>query len=377
MYNLVQNPLEAVMPVDIWHYPRTLLARQVMEMFASGLSTALVFFAPRRMGKTEFLRKDVTPCAEKQDWKVLYFSFLDAEHDPANEFAYALKKFVESMSILSKTKKLLTNVSKVGGGVAGVKAEVEFHENTKLQIDLKEVMKYLATKGKVLLLMDEVQILGQSVENASFVAMLRTALDMYKDNIKVIFTGSSQDGLRRMFSQAKAPFFHFGQNLPFPELGREFTEHLANVFHQITKRKLDNDALWFAFEEMQKVPQLIRALVERLALHPADKLEDIKKQLLTEIFSDRAFVNIWQQCSELERLLLIEISKLSNAVFGAKTRSQLAKQLGIKDLPLSTVQSAMRVLQRKTLIGRLPEHRSYCIEDPHFKQWVRSIITKS
>ena len=34
---------------------------------------------------------------------------------------------------------------------------------------------------------------------------LRTALDMYKDNIKVIFTGSSRDGLRKMFSQADTP----------------------------------------------------------------------------------------------------------------------------------------------------------------------------
>jgi hypothetical protein len=33
------------MTTDLWHYPRTQLAEQVLGMFASGLSSALVFFA--------------------------------------------------------------------------------------------------------------------------------------------------------------------------------------------------------------------------------------------------------------------------------------------------------------------------------------------
>ena len=43
-----------------WHYPRVQLAEQIMGMFTQGISNALTFFAPRRMGKTEFLRKDIT-----------------------------------------------------------------------------------------------------------------------------------------------------------------------------------------------------------------------------------------------------------------------------------------------------------------------------
>lgn len=32
------------------------------------------------MGKTEFLRKDITPLAEAAGWRVFYFSFLAADH---------------------------------------------------------------------------------------------------------------------------------------------------------------------------------------------------------------------------------------------------------------------------------------------------------
>ncbi len=79
---------------DIWHYPRTTLAEQVLNMFSSGLSSALVFFAPRRMGKTEFLLKDIQPLAKKNHWHVFYFSFLDAITNPEEAFTLALIDFV-------------------------------------------------------------------------------------------------------------------------------------------------------------------------------------------------------------------------------------------------------------------------------------------
>ena len=74
---------------------------------------------------------------------------------------------------------------------------------------MKSIFSSLAGKGKILLLMDEVQVLTKKSTNDQFIAGFRTALDINKDLIKVIFTGSSREGLRRMFSQASAPFFHF------------------------------------------------------------------------------------------------------------------------------------------------------------------------
>ena len=47
------------MAKDPWHYPRTALADQYLKTLGIGLSKSLVLFAQRRMGKTEFLRKDL------------------------------------------------------------------------------------------------------------------------------------------------------------------------------------------------------------------------------------------------------------------------------------------------------------------------------
>jgi hypothetical protein len=38
-----------------------------------------------------------------------------------------------------------------------------------------------------------------------------------------------------MFSVGSAPFFHYGQNLPFPNLTKAFTDHLPYVLYQKNK----------------------------------------------------------------------------------------------------------------------------------------------
>lgn len=357
----------------LWHYPRTALAKQIIALFDSGLATALVFFAPRRMGKTEFLQKDIQPCGIKQGWKVFYFSFLDVGDHPQLYFFNALLDFAESIGAIQNRHKLLSKIKSVSGSIASVAAKIELQSIQPIQYDLKKVIAALAKSHRVLLLLDEVQVLAKQTMNEQFVASLRTALDLNKDHIKVIFTGSSREGLRQMFSQAHAPFFHFGQNLPFPELQREFTDHLATVFYAVTKRKLDKEILWSAFDSMGKVPQLARALVERLVLYPNQTILDAKNQLLQDLHSDRTFIEKWEQTSALEKLLLMEIAHNGSGLFSEPNRTIMAKKLGTLTLEVSSIQSALRTLQKKLLIGRLPEKTGYFIDDPNFKKWLEEL----
>ena len=173
-----------------------------------------------------------------------------------------------------------------------------------------------------------------------------------------------------MFSQASAPFFHFGQNLPFPELTRQFTDHLSYVYKKITKQNLDPDLLWNAFQEMDNVPQLARSLVERLALNPNLSIITAKEQLLNDIFNDRAYIEVWDKTSKLEQMLLNEIAHGTESLFSESSRQKLAKCLGVKALAVSSTQSALRVLQRKLLVGRSPDRSGYFIDDPNFKRWL-------
>ena len=355
---------------DPWHFSRNALAQQVLAMFETGLASALTFFAPRRMGKTEFLRKDITPVAEAKGWKVFYFSFLDADATAAQSFAQALAAFAKGDGLLAKVGKALGRVDKVTGGAAGVQAGVELRGAEA--DDIKAVIQRLAKgQGKTLLLLDEVQALANP-SHKTFVAALRTALDMHKETVKVIFTGSSREGLRRMFSQANAPFFHFGQNLPFPQLNRDFTDHLTAVFQRTTTRTIDPDSLWQCFVDMGHVPQLARSLVERLALNPTLSVEAAKTALIEEINHNRDYLSDWSRCSALERILLSMIAASTGAFepYGVSTREALAKSLGVPEVPVPTVQSALRSLTRRALIFKPEGRSSHEIEDPMFREWL-------
>ncbi|MDO5542959.1 MAG: hypothetical protein Q4F77_06575 [Acinetobacter sp.] len=353
---------------DPWHFPRTALAKQILGMFDSGLASSLTFFAPRRMGKTEFLRKDIRPLAEQLGWRVFYFSFLDAGLHSEGQFIAALDQFSQHTSLISKAGSWFKNIGTVSGKIAEMKAEINLAQGEVHSSILASIQK-LAEQGKpVLLLLDEIQALAGSKHKAT-IASLRTALDMHKESIKVIFTGSSREGLRQMFSVSSAPFFHYGQNLPFPDLGKAFTDHLADIFFQTTQRHLDKDILWNAFVDMQRSPQLARSLVERLALYPALNIESAKTQLIADTMGHRDFRGRWNDFKPLEQFILKAISSAQVELYSSQFRQQLAEAIGVENISVSNVQSALRSLSKKQLIFK-PENGTYEIEDALFKEWI-------
>lgn len=356
---------------DLWHYPRTTLATQIIAMFDSGLSSSFIFFAPRRMGKTEFLRKDIQPIAEASGWNVFYFSFLDAADNPTVKFRRTLVQYLNSHGIMGRIKNAAKKIAKVSAGVSNVSAGLEFNKAESIDlVDIKELLGTLAKSEKTLLLMDEVQALALNDKNDVFVASFRTALDMYKDNLKVIFTGSSQAGLRKMFSQAKAPFFHFGQNLTFPELDRGFTDHLSRVFTAVTAREINDQGLWEAFTAMNKVPLLARSLVERMALNPNLTIDEAKNELNAEIFGNREFKEQWESLSEIEQFILKEIAHGAEHIFSADSRLNFALKLNLQDISVPMLQSSIKKLLRKGIIGKAEDRAGYFVDDPNFKNWL-------
>lgn len=350
-----------------WHYPRLSLAKQVVSMFDSGLSTALVFFAPRRMGKTEFLLKDMQPMAEKEGWQVFYHSFLDTSKTAQEEFTKSLQQYLEN----SRVFKIPHKIKKLSGKAMGIEGSIELQNQTENMLDFKEILIKTSKQGKLILLLDEIQALVKNNEaNLPFITSLRTVLDTNKDNIKVIFTGSSREGLKKMFSAKEAPFFHFGQNLSFPQFGPEFTEHLAKQYSAITQKTLNKTALWEAFEKLGKMPQLIRALVERIVLHPDLSIEQAETELLEELSQDRDFDISWNNFSSLEQLILLEISAQNSKLYSNETRDKLAKKLGLETIPVSSIQTTVRKLNKNCIIGHESDQGEYFIDDPNFQDWI-------
>lgn len=354
-----------------WHFPRLSLAKQVLSMFDSGLSTALVFYAPRRMGKTEFLLEDIQPLAKKEGYQVFYHSFLDTSKNAEHEFTKSLQQYLQENDLFTKPKKVASNIKNISAGALGIQGSIELHAPSNNTPDFKEMLVKLSKQRQLILLMDEIQALVKNNEiNLPFITSLRTTLDTNKENIKVIFTGSSREGLKKMFSAKDAPFFHFGQNLSFPQFGPEFIEHLAQQYHTITHKKISETALWNAFEELGKMPQLIRALVERTVLHPELTIDQAKHELLEELAEDRSFENSWDTLSSLEQLILLELASENHKIYSVETRNKVAIKLGLESVAVSSIQTTIRKLNKNCIIGHAQEHGEYFIDDPNFQDWI-------
>lgn len=264
-----------------------------------------------------------------------------------------------SQGKIAKTISHLTSVE-----IQGFKAEIQQLGND----DLLHSLNALARQNKpTLLLLDEIQALA-GASHYPIVASLRTALDTNKDKIKVIFTGSSREQLRQMFSSSKAPFFHYGQNLNFPDLDKSFTDHLAGVFYHTTKRDLDNDELYTAFNELNKSPQMIRALIECMALNPSLDMTTAKNGLLDELQSTHEYLTLYRELTALQQRLLQQIAKEQGELYSTDNKEHLSTELGAT-ISTANIQSAIRSLSKKGLIFK-KDNGVYEIDDAFFKQWL-------
>ena len=77
---------------DPWHFARPELARRYLQTFQIGLISAQALFAPRRMGKSEFLEQDLIPAARKSGLLTAYLNLWDAREHPRGALISALAR---------------------------------------------------------------------------------------------------------------------------------------------------------------------------------------------------------------------------------------------------------------------------------------------
>jgi hypothetical protein len=75
---------------DSWHFARPTLAGKYIATFEVGLISAQALFAPRRMGKSEFLEKDLIPAARSEGYLCAYLNLWDSRERPRLALVSAL-----------------------------------------------------------------------------------------------------------------------------------------------------------------------------------------------------------------------------------------------------------------------------------------------
>ncbi|MEX3968102.1 hypothetical protein AB4Y42_38955 [Paraburkholderia sp. EG286B] len=365
-------PLETLQP-DPWHFPRPDLAAAYLQAFDLKLSSARGLFARRRMGKTEFLRRDLLPAAAGRNCLVAYTNLWDKRSAPDEALVSALAEALEPQGVRAVLAKLGSPVRKLKATarIAGAEGslEAELGAAGDSAVALREVLRQLdKQKRPLLLVIDEAQVLALA-DHSDFAHALRAALDVRKDRIKVIFAGSSETTLREMFARASEPFYNWAALEPFPLLGEEFVAFTVKLLNSMARHRLTLEQGMHAFEELHRTPEFFKRFVERYMLYQLQGDEAALAHTRTSVFSDEHFLRQWTELNPADQAVVTMLARGEGDIHGAAGLARLTGLTG-KRATKNTAAHALRRLQSHNIVTRLAIGE-YRIEDEAFAEWVR------
>ena len=361
-----------------WHYPRPEVAQSLLRLLESRVTPAETVFGPRRMGKTEFLLQDFAPLAEARGHKVVYLSLWEAEDAP---LALLVRKWSDALmedSVLHAAKE--KRPARIAGSAAGFGGSIEFarrqgDDNELILLDdlIERVVGHRkrGPRGLTILVMDEAQELAARARDRRVVAALRSSLDKRIGSLASVFAGSDRRRLEAMFADRRAPFFRFGSAWQLPALPDDFAIHMANRLRDAADVSLSPGDAIAAFNTLDRNPYVFhRHFLHRLIEQPDAPLAlalASSKEVLAGV-SDRE--RTWRALTPLQQRVAMRIAALrGNAcLYHKESREALGRELGVGAIAKSSVQAALRRLERLGVVAK--DDDGWRIADDGLRAWL-------
>lgn len=369
------------MPSDnFFHRPdlASRLANQILHTSAtSATSSGLFLSAPRRTGKSTFLREDLRPMLQSRGAHVLYADLWENKSvDPGDVIVSTIRSELRQHDGVVTRLARSVGVDKVK--VGGLSFDLD-RVGLGRDISLSEALSALSDEtGKpIVLIIDEAQhaITSDAGSNALFA--LKAARDKINSSgqvgLRIVATGSSQAKLA-MLRNSKDQAFFLAPLVNFPPLGRQYVEWFVERVNLLAH--LDADAVWPLFERAGFRPEILGAAADSLRfdfeLSPSDVSSRFNEQVAKELdTSDSATLQVVHSLTPLQSSVLrvLAIAGDDFAPFEAQTLRMYQQALEkispkgtlIADVP--NVQQALQALQLLALVWRAARG-VYALEDP-------------
>lgn len=341
---------------------QALLQLGALNSMASGLFLA----APRRTGKSTFLREDLRPMLMDKGVIVIYADlWKNKEVDPGIVIANAItEEMLKHKGVIARLAKS-TGVDKVS--VAGMSFTVD---RDKIGVgqgaSLSTVLAELSdeTKKMIVLIIDEAQHAITTNSGSDTLFALKAARDELNSSLhhglRIVATGSNRDKIS-MLRGSKDQAFFSAPLLDFPPLGKEYIQW----FCANSNLNLEPEKVFDLFKQASSRPEILNTAVGAMAL---DLSEDELGQSKT--FEQLVLAEITRSNNELLRVIE-SLTPLQSAVirvlafkgeryapFDAETvrlyallLTKIAPGQDIK-VDVSSVQQALTMLQEKALVWR-------------------------
>jgi hypothetical protein len=355
---------------DDLHINRPALAKAYLAMLIGQPGRPLALFAPRRIGKTTFLKNDLTPAAANAGFLTVYADLWLNRGSPLDTINHALEEAMDDAQIPSGAigKIAKTPIKNIGGVQFGEELKRRpLPEKPELRFDALITRLARASGKRILLMLDEIQALAEAPNANAVIATIRAVLSNRQGEVCAVFTGSSQDALSQMMSSVGAPMYQFSQLLDFPVLDDGYLRLLAKHFRTVHPNKsIDLDALRKAFHHIGHKPALIKDIVKAMS---AEGIEDVAFALQRFMHDERQ-TSGWQANFEaqstLEKALLVALAHGLSPMAKA-TLAMLTRAAG-ENVTIAKVRTALDRLKKAGVLSK--PAGTYTIEDKLFAEYI-------
>lgn len=332
----------------------------------SASSSGLFLAAPRRTGKSTFLREDLRPQLEAKGALVLYADLWEnRKADPGSVIIAAVR------AELAKHEGVVARLARASGmdkvSVGGVSFSLD-RVGLGDGISLSSAFAALSdeTEKPIVLIIDEAQHAITTDNGNDALFALKAARDELNSSrhhgLRVVATGSNQDKLA-MLRNSKDQAFFGAPLVKFPALGKDYVQWFCEQVH--LPAALSVDDVYALFIGASFRPEMLGAAADALRfdfeLAPEDAPARFAQAVEEQIEASNAEqLRVVHSLTPLQSAVLrvLAASGTQYAPFETETMAAYQKTLDViapgssirADVP--NVQQALTALQEKTLVWR-------------------------
>lgn len=368
------------MPKTQWHYPRPGFAESTFSLLVNGPLQGVSLFGPRRTGKTEFITQDLAPFAADSGHKVVYANFWQSLQSPLAILLYELDYTLRHGTLLSRMQTVASDLAPkfrlqnpFGEGEIEVDlARLKGMPPDDLLLLLDQYCARLADDKKpTLLLFDEFQELARGGAMARpLVAALRTSLEKRRHGLAAVFTGSSQERLKAMFSPKQAPFFRFAIQRDLPPLESDFVEHQLKAYRSTFKTPIESADAHKVFLDGDRNPLLLQRWMMARGVHAELSAFEVLARVNADLAAEFGFVDLWLQLTPIQRAVARALAERIPALFGEAGAKRIGTLLREAPPAPQRTQAALRKLVRLGLADKWD--RDWQLADPLLEAWIKA-----
>ena len=363
------------------------LAKQILVIGVGSAASSGVFLAaPRRTGKSTFVREDLRPALEAKGALVVYADlWANPTADPGNVIVNAIR------ASLASNDGVVLRLAKSAGmdklSVGGVSFDLD-RVGLGKDVFLTDALVALSdeTQKIIVLVIDEAQHAITTEAGVSALFALKAARDELNSSqhhgLRVVCTGSNRDKLA-MLRNSKDQAFFGAPLVNFPMLGKDYVEWFCKEVD--LPFQLDPKQVWPLFVEAGHRPEVIGAAADRFrfdfeidAETGPDKFSEEVQRLTDEM--NQVQMGVIHSLTPIQSSVLrvMAATKENYAPFEAATMEKYRKAMTLAGLAIDDakadvpgVQQALIALQEKKLVWKAARG-VYAIEEQSIVDLLRA-----